>query len=205
MKVFEMKPDEIGEAVETVDAIVVTLKKENRVIVISKNDLKMGAVSLVSIKDTSGYNCFIPSKRIIPGGGKTVAKTVLKKKTVVKNRLAKMTYLPVKEDARLGKSLNDSLALNVYKKYGYRLWNNVMADVMSRVNGANSDAVNNEWFMETIKEVYSKYGLEYSKGKHSAVIMWLKGISLVSSKRVKDKHMVYTIHRKPEIPKTIET
>lgn len=198
MKVFEMKPDEIGEAVETNDAIVVTLKKENRVIVISKNDLKIGAVSLVSIKETV-------SKRSIPGGGKTVAKTVLKKKDVVKNRLAKMTYLPVKDDSKLGKSLNDSLALNVYKRYGYRLWNNVMADVMSRVNSAKENVFDNTWFVETLKGIYSQYDLNYSNHAHNAIMMWLKGTGLVSSKRRQDKHMVYTIHRKSEIPKTIET
>ena len=137
--------------------------------------------------------------------GEAVAKIDLKKKAVVKNRLSKITYLPVKIDSKLGKSLNDSLALNVYKHYGVRLWNNVMADVTSRVNSAKENTFDTTWFVETMKGIYSQYDLNYSNHAHNAIMMWLKGTGLVSSKRRQDKHMVYTIHRDPEIPKTIET
>jgi hypothetical protein len=51
MKVYEMKPNEIGEAVETTDSIVVTLKNENRVIIIAKKDLVVGDTRVESIRD----------------------------------------------------------------------------------------------------------------------------------------------------------
>lgn len=192
MRVFEMKPCEVGNAVENDDAIIVTLS-DGRVIIVAKKDMVMKGTRIESIRKMS-YN-----KDIVAGH------TLEKKKKKTKKQSDDLKHLSVKEDARLGLSLNDSLALNVYKRYGHRLWNNVMADVMSRVNSAKETAFDNTWFVEMLKSVYSKYDLRYSQGQHNAIMMWLKGTGLVSSKRRQDKHMVYTIHRKPEIQKTVET
>lgn len=131
---------------------------------------------------------------------------VLKPNTVnKKKRLSELKYLPVKEDSKLGKSLSDSLSLNVYKRYSVRLWNNVMADVMSRVNSAKEDEVNSLWFENTLKGVYSQYALNFNQHQYNAVLMWLKGSGLVSSRRGLDKKMIYHINKRPEIPRTIST
>lgn len=50
MKVYEMKPNEVGNAVETDDGIIVTLKEENRVLIISKKDMVVSSIKLDSVK-----------------------------------------------------------------------------------------------------------------------------------------------------------
>lgn len=266
MKVYEMKPNEIGEAVETADAIVVTLHEPNekgRILIISRKDMVVSSVKLDSIKITDSpteknlgnergemvkrdgnhiiyknvhdefrhaktndemmdvikkfYPLYKPSsrqtmihlyKRAVANGVVSVPLKVISmthKKITAKKRLANMKYLPIKEKAGLGKSLNDSVSLSVYKRYQTRLYNNVMADVMSRVNSAIEDKVDNDWFVGTFKGICGTHNINYTQRVHNAFMMWLKGHGLVSSKRRVDRKMVYTIHRKPEIPQTIQT
>ena len=53
MKVYEMKPNEIGEAVETTDAIIVMLHNPDRVLIISRKDMVVKDTRVESIKETT--------------------------------------------------------------------------------------------------------------------------------------------------------
>jgi len=261
MKVYEMKPEIVGNAVETDDAIVVTLNNPNRVIIIAKKDIVVGDTTVESIRDVKEewvldkgavvaqvrHNYIHKNildefrhaknrdemmaviKRYFPSNKKSSQETLfhvykravengvvsvpmktegLKKRTAeVKKQLAELKYLPVKEKAGLGKSLNDSVALGVYKRYQLRLWNNAMADLMSRVNSAIADKVSNGWFMETFKGICGTHDINYTQHVHNAWMMWLKDTGLVSSKRGSpgSRKIIYTIHKRPEIPRTIST
>jgi hypothetical protein len=125
---------------------------------------------------------------------------VVSKKT---EHLKSLKYLNVKEHPIMGKSLNTSLALSVYKCYNVRLYNNPMAEIMSRVNIIGGP-LSHEQLVAVIKPVFEKYGLSCCTSRFSAVLMFLKGIGLVTMTRGgMGKKAVYAVVKAPEIPKEV--
>lgn len=255
MKVYEMKPNEIGETVETTEAIIVTLHNPDRVLIISRKDMVVQGASVESIKQPSSLRGAVVTrlghgviyknvldefrhaknrdemtgiiKRFYPGNKRSSVKVMtnlylravrqgvvsvpmehvaLSPKTVsTKKKMGELKYLPILEDSVLGKTLNSSVALAVYKIYGVRLWNNVMADIQSRVNSAKENIVDSRWLEAVFYSVLNQYKIPYSKTKRNAYIMFMKGVNLIRSNRQKDKKVLYEILRSPAIPGTVST
>jgi len=190
MKVYEMKKMEIGNAVDTPEAIVVTLT-EGRIIMVMKKDIKTEVSKVSIVPDGSVKKEYKPRGKY--------------KKGSYKSR-QKLEYLPIKMSDKLGKSLNSCLALRIYKRYGVRLWNNIMADILSRVNSSKESVVDLSWMDNTMKGIYESYGLKYHDKIRWALILWLHETNMITSKRDgKGGKITYIIDRKPEIPRTIST
>lgn len=196
MKVYEMKPNEIGWAVEVPDrdAIIITLTKENRVLIVSKSN-KMLMVSEVDMTSVA--------KKVAKKSGVSEVnmEKILKKKLPEKGTSSfehrkPLKYLPVKEDAVLGKTLNTSIALTVYKHYGYRLWNKPSAEIVTRLLSSLEPNQNYTWLNSVIREVLANHGISYSKTKSNAYVMYLKGIGVLSTKREFGKKVRYIVNRK---------
>lgn len=266
MKVYEMKPNEIGEAVETADAIIVTLHEPNekdRVLIISRKDMSVSS-TLVSMKITDSsikknlgaergemvkkdgahviyknvldafrhaktnddmmavierfYPLYKPLSRetmvyayrraIAEGVVSIPCSDIVTKKRKTRRKVLKskeMTYLPIKNNDLLGKSLNGTIPLNVYKRYGVRLYNNPSADIMSRVNSAKEPVVSLDWMRDTMKSVFDTYNIFLSDSRYNAYVMFLKESGLIKMQRTQNKKGEYVITRAPEIPKTIST
>ena len=268
MKVYEMRPNEIGEAVETADAIVVTLhepNKENRVLVISRRDMTVSNVKVDIIKtdgssnkknlgDERGgmvkkdgnhvvyknvldefrhaktddemmsvikkfYPLYKPRsmdtmvyvyKRAVAEGviSIPVSDIVMEKRKYTRHKKKTkndMKYLPIKADEMLGKSIGGTVALNVYKRYGTRLWNNPTADVMSRVNSSKEDVVSTAWMRETLRSVLDNYHIHLSDSRYNAYVMFLRDSGLITARKSTTGYGEYVVKRAPEIPKTIST
>lgn len=201
MKVYEMKPSEIGWAVEVPDrdAIIIMLTKENRMLIISKSNKEL-VVSEVDVNVVTNKAKDKTEKKAKRKYTRHVKSSMEKRK--------KLTYLSIKEDAKKGKSLNSSVALAVYKRYGVRLWNNVVADLQSRVNSARQDEVYSDWLVETVKGILQYYDVTFTDHQLWAHVMFLKGVGIITSRRLgasRGKKIVYVVNRQPEIPKTIST
>lgn len=196
MKVMELLPTEVGEAVETDDAIIITLPKENRMIMVMKKDIqpqqiKMNVQSVVEKTD----------KKQQASMEQAVVKK--KKKTSKKDRTL-MKYLPIIEDTKRGKSLNSSLALTIYKHYGIRLWKKITDDVMTRINSETNNKVDLQWMKTMLSETLGNYGMKLTMHQLYAHVMFLKGVGLIETKRKGQRgKIVYKILRKPEIPPTV--
>jgi len=201
MKVYEMKPNEIGWAVEVPDrnAIIITLTKENRVLIVSKSNKEL-VVSEVELS--------MVTKKVVEKTEKKAKRKYTRHVESVMEKRKKLAYLPLKMDEKKGKSLNSSIALAVYKRYGVRLWNNVVADLQSRVNSAREDEVYGDWLVETVKGILQYYNVTFTDHQFWAHVMFLKGVGIIKSRRLgagKGKKIVYVINRQTEIPKTIST
>jgi hypothetical protein len=196
MKVLDIYKEEIGEAVETDRYIIVVFKHMDAMYLIEKEHVEMPVSSAV-----------IEKKNIVKKEKKVKRKYTRHVKSSMEKR-KKLTYLSIKEDAKKGKSLNSSVALAVYKRYGVRLWNNVVADLQSRVNSARQDEVYSDWLVETVKGILQYYDVTFTDHQLWAHVMFLKGVGLIKSKRHgagRGKKIAYVINRQPEIPKTIST
>jgi hypothetical protein len=136
---------------------------------VMKKDIKTTKTELVSVQSVEPV--------------KQPRKPYTKRKVSDREKRLKMKYLPLKEDAKLGKSLNSSVALTVYKHYGIRLWNNVVADLQSRVVSAKSDEVNTDWIAEALKGILGSYDKKSSHHQLWAHVMFLKGVGLIKSKK----------------------
>jgi hypothetical protein len=168
MKVYEMKPNEIGEAVETGDTIVVTLRDEKRVLIVSKKDMKVSDAKVESIKSNA-----------------------VKKEKVKKQKDRK--YLNVKEDAVLGKTLNSTIALHVYNKYGVRLWDNVVREIMNKIYSSTEQKIDRLWLNDVFKTVFAAFNLTYSKVRKNALILFLKESGVLSRNHGGNKNATYSI------------
>ena len=266
MKVYEMKPNEIGEAVETEDAIIVTLHEwdKDRVLIISRKDMTISSIKVNSINVTDSsdkknlgtergamvkkdrahvvyknvldefrhaktddemmdvikkfYPLYKPNsmdtlvyvyKRAVADGVISIpARDIVKKRrrlTRHKKKMNDLTYLPIKENPLFGKSISSTIYLKVYKRYGVRLWNNLLADTMSRVNSAKENAVSIDWMKDTIGSVFSSYKMPFSLTRYNAYAMFLRESNLVTLLLNGRNTGAYIIHRAPEIPRTIST
>jgi hypothetical protein len=192
MKVYEMKPNEIGWAVEVPDrdAIIITLTKENRVLIVSKSnkELVVSEVELQSIKKKPDTVKDEARNHMKPGAPKKNVSSFEHRKP--------LKYLPVREDPVLGKTLNTSIALTVYKHYGVRLWNNPSAEIVSQVLSSQEAKKDYSWVNEIICKGLNKYNITYSKTKSDAYVMFLKGIHVLSTKREFSKKVMYVVNTK---------
>jgi hypothetical protein len=168
MNVYEMEPNEIGEAVETGDTIVVTLRYEKRVLILSKKDMKVSGAKVESIKSNA-----------------------VKKEKVKKQKDRK--YLNVKEDAVLGKTLNSTIALHVYNRYGVRLWDNVMKEILNKISSATETTIDKRWINDTFKPVFTAFNIAYSSTKKNALMMFLKESGVISRTLGGNKKATYVI------------
>jgi hypothetical protein len=172
MKVYEMKPNEIGECIETTEGIVITLPSENRVLLIAKGDMKISGVSIESItKKQQAYH-------------------------------ARAKYLRTKYDEKMGNALQTPLALKCYKHYGVRLFNNILRDIMSALNSLKADHVLIGEYKKIYEYIFSKYGISFTETKYGAYSLFVRESGLVKITRGQKKHAMYVINHQPEIPKT---
>ncbi len=190
MKVYEMEPKEIGWAVEVPDrdAIIITLTKENRVLILSRSnkELVVSEVRLQDISKKNGVKETVPKK--VKHGGKKIHVSSFDHRKELK-------YLPVKEHDVLGKTLNTSLALTVYKHYGVRLWSVPTTDIVSSVLKSQEQNKDFAWIKHTISDGLSKHGIPFSMTKHNAYVMFLKGIGVIVTKRDFSKKVQYVVNK----------
>ena len=190
MKVYEMEPNEIGWAVEVPDrdAIIITLTKENRVLIVSKSnkELVVSEVELQSIKKKPDAVKAKASNIMKPGAPKKGVSSFEHRKP--------LKYLPVKEHPVLGKTLNTSIALTVYKHYGVRLWNKPSTELVTNVLTSTEFNKDYQWLNSLIRNALVKYGIPYSKTKSNAYVMFLKGIHVLSTKREFSKKVQYVVN-----------
>lgn len=190
MKVYEMEPKEIGWAVEVPDrdAIIITLTKENRVLILSRSnkELVVSEVRLQDISKKNGMKETVPKK--VKRGAKKIHVSSFDHRKELK-------YLPVKEHDVLGKTLNTSLALTVYKHYGVRLWSVPTTDIVSSILKSQEQNKDFAWIKKTISDGLIKHGIPFSMTKHNAYVMFLKGIGVIVTKRDFSKKVQYVVNK----------
>lgn len=115
---------------------------------------------------------------------------------------AKAKYLRTKYDEKMGKALQTPLALRCYRTYGIRLFNNILRDIMSAINGFTGNSMSLKEYQFIYYTIFKKYGIEPTVSKFQAYSLFVREAGLVKINRANQRNAKYFVNHQPEIPKT---